>query len=301
MLFSRAEGGCISSGGRDELSITRAKRFLNGVVRRRLRKNVHVGAFFERLQKYDEAELTWNFVKRIHTRTDHWVSIHAWKKGESVVLHCLGPQADEAVENANNFGRRRRHRTSLRERVGWSKSERRRRRRNRRKNRAFLKLLRLRTDQLQSPKVHKKAKGFVKAPISLERNVPRTPQFRKNRIFWSEAVTASVAIFNVKPSEKRTAREVVARELWGSLERSGYRFAQFKRRGFSMRFDLIDGRWRGDITALTISCTKDNQHPTYRNMREHFKDLLLGHPVHEQRERRHALALVRFMPVLAVA
>ncbi|MBC7836165.1 hypothetical protein H7X87_00085 [Acetobacteraceae bacterium] len=146
--------------------------------------------------------------------------------------------------------------------------------------------------RITAPRQDKKVKAarpFVPAVLSLRHNEVLTPQFRKNRLAWSEAVTETVRIFEARGNWKYTARERVASELWGSLERSGYRFAQYKRGGFCLRFDLTDGRWRGDITPLTVSCTKDNTHPTYRRMRKILKERLTGLSQEEQHQRKALL------------
>lgn len=111
------------------------------------------------------------------------------------------------------------------------------------------------------------------APLS-QRNERLTPQFRKQHVLWSEAITAVVKVFGVRSQPRRSAEQVAARELHRSLKQSGGSFAKFRRAGFTLRFDLVGGIWRGDITPLTISATKDNKHPIYRIMRAYFKDRL---------------------------
>ena len=67
------------------------------------------------------------------------------------------------------------------------------------------------------------------------------------------------------------------------------KFAQFKRMGFTLRFDLIDGIWRGDLTRLTISATKLNKSIYYRRMRLFFGDRFLE-PVSKRQMRRRRTA-----------
>lgn len=102
-------------------------------------------------------------------------------------------------------------------------------------------------------------------------------------------MTAILHIFEVKDGWKRSAEIAVTREVLASLKQNGGRFVQYSRRGFKLRFDLVDGIWRGDITPLTVSFTKDNAHPLYARARKYFKTILQGHPAQEARERKKLL------------
>jgi hypothetical protein len=117
-----------------------------------------------------------------------------------------------------------------------------------------------------------------------------TPQFRKSRIFWNEVLDATVAIFDIRRDAKHSAREIAARRLYNSLERNDWQFTQYKQRGFCLQFDIVDGRWKGiSLTAATVSCTKDNRHPSYRRMRSWLKKTLCGIPLGDARRRRELL------------
>jgi hypothetical protein len=257
--------------------------FMRSVLKSRFRKRGYVDRFVGWLEQYGTAEVTWSFVPRIMSRDDHWVTVHAWVDAEGYHLQCTGPQAEAAVERANTRDRASQGRSK---RISKRLSMRDRRERRYRKSEAR------RADMLaaRGPKSRKvRKKVHVPAPISYVRNEALTPQFRKNRVTWSETLTAVVAIFEVRGNGKYSARQLVAREMWDSLERSGFRFAQYKRRGFVFRVDLIDGVWRGEITPLRVSCTKDTKHATYRRTREYIAGLVLGLPEKECRVRRQML------------
>ena len=144
------------------------------------------------------------------------------------------------------------------------------------------------------PRTGKRRRTFAQAvPERLEK---LTPQFRNQRLFWDEAIRATAHIFGVKSDLKYTAHQIVARRLHRSLEKSGGRFARFERGGFVLRFDLVDGRWRGDITPLLISATKDNEHPLYRRMRHYFRDKLIHAGVTSKKQRRARLEAARALP-----
>lgn len=119
-------------------------------------------------------------------------------------------------------------------------------------------------------------------------------------------------IFEVKRDWKLEARQIIARELHESLQKSGGAFARFKRGDFEIRFILVNERWCGDLTTLEIAATKgadewrdaspsstDEETASgdgyvakrrYRRMRAFFNRLLKGRPEKDQRARRVLLA-----------
>jgi hypothetical protein len=260
-------------------------------MRRQLRRSGRHDRFLRTARQTGEATLTWGFVRKVFDVDDHQVTIHGWFSEGVFRLYCLGPQAESAVERVNkllrpslpswwNVARKRYSYKARRKREDWLRAKRQRLEKKRIERAAK------KSDQQKRSAVDR---AFVPSPISLKRNELLTPQFRKSRIFWREAIRSTVAIFDIHGNGRYTARELAAQELWRSLERSGYRFAQYKRRGFSLRFDLVDGIWRGDITPIHISCTKDNDRKEYRRMRAHFRDVLLGIPKESQAVRRGLL------------
>lgn len=116
---------------------------------------------------------------------------------------------------------------------------------------------------------------FTPAPMTLPHNETEgrvVRQFKHQETTWSRMLDAVAYVFKLQGNGLVSAKQLAAKELWRSYENSGERFAQFKRMGFTMRFNLIDGIWRGDITRLTIAATKDNKSIYYRRMRIFFGD-----------------------------
>lgn len=267
--------------GRDTLTEREVCNVVHNAVRRTLRLSGREDSFLRDLSIYGEAKFTWNFTHRITHLDDNWVSLHAWRiSDDEYHLYCVGPQSINAIERVNAclggyvVSPKKNRRRSFR--FGGLERSRRKRKGHKRHKR------------IVQPKQVKKQrkKVYVPAVLSLENHQVLTPQFRNNRVLWDEAVSMTIQSFDVQANWKYSAKEIVSQELFASMERSGYRFAQFKRAGFCLRFDLIDGIWRGEITPTTVSCTKDNTHPTYRRMRKWLRTRLLGLPSPEQAIRR---------------
>lgn len=279
-------GSSVLYDGREELARPHLQTVITHSMRRKLWLAGFDGAFWKELRQKREASVTWNFTRHNAKNDKSWVSFQAWTRGAGTYhLYCIGPQAPYAIERINK---------ALLDKTPkwlqkWLAAEERgvepKSRRLAKKRKRLLEARRRKKEQQEKGRSLKK-RHFIPAPISLERNELLTPQFRKSFLFWREALTETTAIFRVKSTWKYTARERVARELWGSLERSGYRFAQFKRDGFCLRFDLVDGLYRGEITPVKVACSKDNRHPTYRRMRECLRDRLQGLSLPEQQVRR---------------
>lgn len=267
--------------GQRELQYQHVEIAVSTSMRRKLRLAGFGWHFWQELKRDGQASVTWNFTRHNAHNDRAWVRFSALAADAAVLLDCDGPQASVAIERINKALNDRRPKWLTKwiasEESGPSKS------RRLQKKRDKLRKERERRKAEREVQDRKRQKGFVPAPLSQMRNERLTPQFRKSVFFWREAITETAAIFDVKDNPRKTAREYVAQELWSSLERSGDRFAQFKRSGFCLRFDLVDGRYRGEITPLTVSCTKDNRHPLYRRMRERFKDRLAAIPPPERR------------------
>lgn len=295
MLFTRSENGAVLSGEGKPLTALEFAAFLHKAMRKKIRRRGRVGRFIRHLRLFGEAAHTWDFVPRVLGLGDQWVTVHGWYSDGEFRLYCLGPQADAAVQRVNAllgklpswwntmyahyehpYKRKQRH-------EHWLRAKRARLA----KKRAVRQL----KQEAAKAKNRKTKKDFTPSPMSLLRNERLTPQFRKSRIFWQEAISATVAVFALKRHWKYSARECAARELWASLERTGYRFAQFKRRGFCLRFDLFDGLWRGDLTPVKVACTKDNTKQEYRRMRKHFRNILLEMPTDKRLVRADLLQI----------
>lgn len=295
MFFSRSENGAVFSGEGMQLTALEFAAFLHKVMRKNIRRRGRVSRFIRHLHLFGEASHTWDFISKVQGVDDQWVTVHGWYEAGQFRLYCLGPQADAAVQRVNAFlgklpswwnssySRRHHPYKAKQKHEHWRRAKRARLE----KKRAARKL----KQEAGRTKNRRTKKRFSSSPISLERNELLTPQFRKSRIFWQEAISATVAVFALKRHWKYSAREVAARELWGSLERTGYRFAQFKRRGFCLRFDLFDGLWRGDLTPVRVACTKDNTKQEYRRMRKHFRNILLEMPTDQRLVRADLLRI----------
>ena len=295
MLFTRTENGAVLSGEGNPLTALEAGAFLHKVMRKKIRRRGRVNRFMRHVRLFGEGTHTWSFIPKVKDVDDDWVTVHGWYADGQFRLYCLGPQADAAVQRANSLLGKlpswwntsygwHQHPYKMKVRhEHWLRAKRARLA----KKRAALKL----KQEAAKAKNRRAKKSFTPAPIPLQCHELLTPQFKKSRIFWQEAIRATVEVFDIKRHWKYSARELAARELWGSLERSGYRFAQYKRRGFCLRFDLFDGIWRGDLTPIKVACTKDNTRQEYRRMRKHFRHLLLGMPTEQRLVRSDLLQI----------
>lgn len=274
------EGSSVRYDGREELRYGEVRWAVCYGLRRKLRLAGYDLVFWKTLRESGEAELSWNFTRHNRKSANAWVTFHAWEtEVDCYHLHCVGPQAEYVIERINQIAVSR---VPKRVKRALARINHTRKRRNK-----LAKKRRQREARApnQLPKL-KTRRAFTPAPISLERNEILTPQFRNHRISWHEARKLVADIFQVRSNWKYTKDQLVAQELWGSLERSGYRFASYKRDGFVLRFDLIDGVYRGDITPLTVSCTKDNAYPVYRRLRKRLREKLHGLTPEEHLKRR---------------
>ena len=266
--------------GSSSTNLAEVSETVGAALRKKLRThNRRLLNFLSRLSEYGEATLRWRFTYKITDEDDHWVQLHARFVNGAYVIYVSGPQAENLLRKLNGDPAQKQNqkkKKSLQRQNSFAV----RRARQEKKRAARLRRLQ-RAEQPRAKKTRR-----LRAPLSLERHEDLTPQFRNNRVSWREAVALTLQVFAVRQHWKYTAEALVLDELYRSLERSGYRFAQYKRAGFALRFDIVDGIWRGDITPLTVACTKDNTHPTYRRMRKRLREKLLGLSPREQWRRR---------------
>lgn len=241
----------------------------------------HYHSFARTLDEYGEAAVTWNFDKRVTAAEDHWATLHAWEQTDGThSLYCIGPQAEAVVEKINK--------AIYDKTPKWLKKKLAAEKKRASKSRRFRRR-KAKRDTREAPVQVKKPKKGPKYvwPTAHEQ---LTPQFGKSRIFWDEAIDATVAIFGIRRDSMRTARQIAARRLYYVMRRNDYAFAQYKERGFTLQFTIVDGRWKGiSLTAVTVSCTKDNKHPIYRRMRKWLRRTLHNLPEPEARRRREVL------------
>ncbi len=282
--------------GREDLTASELEFFLRYALARRERTRGKLRKIFTDLEMVGRGSYVWNATKRRHcsfTPPPFWLDLTILKSPEGYRVTCQGTHAFWAVERANEGPERLAHKL--------------RRRKERQRRKTFL-----------FPRPSKKYRRHIprkkKLPSSTQRPPPAPqsekrmerlkPQFRRNHVFWGEAVRLAARVFEIKDvdskrSWKRSPEELVTTFLLESLEQNGGRFTQIKRRGFCLRFDLMDGRWRGDITPLALSCTKDNKHPAYRQMRECLKKTLLGLSTEERRDRKERAAFSTALRLIA--
>lgn len=234
-------------------------------------------------------------------------------------IHCSGNYPEGAVKQANARQRVRESKPATSVATLMQAATRRRKnpvRVERRIKRRQLRELRRKAAnaaRASAPKVMRRPKA---AAFTLARNLPQkkavvVPQFKNQRFFFKEAVETLVAVFNIKDdaARKRTAYEAVDRELRRSMKvlkqgalaaGRGTSIAIFKRDGFTFRIDIADGgAFRGELTPVTISATKDNADPRYRKMRSHLSALTLGLDLFAQRIRHRMLWAEEFQQALA--
>jgi hypothetical protein len=270
--------------GREELNRCEVRAVVTNAMRRKLRLAGYDAEFWRELETSGESVLTWNFTRHNARNEREWISFQAWTQDATYTLHCVGPQAEYAIERVNKV---------LADRTPkWLRKKLEKQSSKKSKRRVHKKHKRLREKQLQrrGPKQRKLRKTHI--AIASHQHEQLTPQFRRTRLFWNEALDATVAIFDIRHDGKNAARAIAARKLWRSLEHTNYRFAQVRQEGFCLQFTIVDGRWRGiDLTPVTVSCTKDNRNPIYRRMRKWLKKKLHGMPSSVQMTRRELLLM----------
>lgn len=286
-----SDGLTVCYDRRNILSREEMERFLRATLSR---KQYRGGKFQELLARLDDRgriNHAWNFnYRRAYDNLffSHRMKVRVWrlKSGYLVVLQGNVKNVSWALERANNAVRKP-EKIKLKK-FCWKRKKKDPKRRP-------PKRWSERRQETAPEQKRKRERAFVAAPISEERMECLRPQFRNHFIFWQEAISLAVNVFDIRDADsrrswKRSPEELAAMFLFESLEQNGGRFAQIKRRGFCLRFDLTDGRFRGDITPLTVSCTKDSS-PAYRRMRDYLKETLTGLKLEEQRRRKEIAAL----------
>jgi|GEM_PF-5074444 len=272
-------GDRICHDGEELLPKTTVDQLLVYVLTRKQRKKGKWAEMQKQLRELRRTSYTWRFTYRKRQERHSMLNVKL-RIREAVPgyyrVTCFGSYAEWVVERGNE-GPKRHQRWLEQKKLHAQKKK--HKVEKKKKKRIY-----------ESKKRKEQVKQtFVPAPISRRRNEILTPQFRKSRVSWREMMSAVIEIFDVKRDWKYTAEQLVAREIMTSLRQSGHCFVEYSRRGFKLRFDLVDGIWRGDITPLTISCTKDKDNPLYRRTRDYFAERLLGHCADKQRERRELL------------
>lgn len=274
--------------GREEIGRNEIATVLKKSLNKRLRKHGRIGAFMDALDNFGQASITWNFTKRVAS-DDHWATLHGCEveRLSTYHLYCIGPQAHNVLERVNVALRQSDRKRRKKQRKRATLAQRRARVVSKRRLKKQQTLL-AKPPRVKKTKAQRRREKYAAVPSHQHELL--TPQFRKSRVFWNEALNATVAIFQIRRDGKNTAREIAARVLWRSLEHTDYRFAQFRQDGFCLQFNIADGRWRGiDLTAVSVSCTKDNRNPVYRRMRKWMRRTLHGLSPTVQQVRRDIL------------
>lgn len=282
------EGSVVRKDGREALSREEIRDFLLLAVRHKLRRRLQFRQFVQDIFEKGRGAYSWGFLRWDPSADFYQTSLAVEPCGDGHYrLTCSndyphGPLF--VLDRIKNLLRQRE--AGVRDQRNRRPKDARHERKLRRKRKSYI------PKPAAAPTQVRKAKKArrVPAPLSLARNEKISPQFRHQRFFWREAAAAVVAIFEIKDGDKRTALQKAARALHDSFEQNGGAFAQFKRRGFALRFDLVDGIWRGDITPLSIAATKDNAHPLYRRMRMYFREKLGSLSTLERRARHETYA-----------
>lgn len=286
--------GRVAFEGRTDLARSEVDAFVRHALTRSYRKRGVPEKLMETLFDTGYAEITWRFRHRLEHFDDLAFNLTLRELPDGHVVFCTGDMADWALQRVNHalgYASAPKRVKKLRNN-GWSypQSAYDRKRQRGRQQRVQTP----QAKQIKKPRQRSSGGPFA-APFELAanqttRNVVRQ-QFKRQRISWKEAPKAIIHIFQVCGNWKYTAEQLVGQELWKSFHASGRRFIQYKRGCFTLRFDLAleDGRWRGDITPLTIASTKNNQDPRYRRMRDYFGGLLTGLDPNERQARQTLL------------
>lgn len=292
-MYSRRElDGAVAYKERWELSYPEACGFGGRSIRKRLRRH---GIRTEQIQGESfegERRHLFDFdYKIILAGKEEYAVVSGVVNTSHIELFCNGPMAEAVVRDVNVALY-----PWLRTEKEWERIRRAEARKKvigkRRKRRKALK-------KHSAIKISNDNNVFIPAPISkkrrervMERGIKA--QFRYSTISWHEAVCSVVAIFEVDNTALIPARERIELRLRQSLEKNKILFAQFKRDGFVLRFDTLDGMWRAEKTEVMISFSKDKKSQFYRRAREYFSKLLQRKSIDEQRVRRQYMLTSSF-------
>lgn len=285
-------GSAVHVDGRTTLTFQEVATFMSRAVRRKLRKRGHITEFLTELRRGGGADYGWHYTRSTRSSDGrHYVHVTAKRDGDGYVLLCRGPQAAYTVARVSRALRKSTERAAFSERKDAPKKQHRKRSAVKKRER----LQKAQAARALAPKQTKKRRPD--ATMRTSRIEKLTPQFKNQRLFWDEAAHAVMHIFGVKGDSKSSALQVATRELRRSLEHTNGRFATYSREGFTLQFEVVDGRWRGgEMTPILISATKDNRHVLYRRMRRYFKDRFISCGGEAQRLRHHKLHVALTLP-----
>lgn len=261
--------------GRELLQGSELKSAITNSMRRKLRLIGFDHSFWRELAEKGESTLTWNFTRHNACNDRSWVAFQAWAvSSASYHLYCAGPQARYAVERINKVLSDKTPKW-LRKRLE-GKTKGRKKRKKKKKER-----------QLARPQVAKPKKGpKVSVPHLL------VAQFQHSPLAFTEAIELCVAACQVKREARRSAREIVAGELYRTLEHTGDVFAQFRRGTFRLHFRFVREPEVSDrkLPPVRVWLPKDGS-KEYRRARKWLRRKLLGLSQVEQYGRRCRLGL----------
>lgn len=291
------EGSLVLKDGRGILTREEVIEFATHAIRRRLRERGYADAFLKDVNERESAEISWNFLTRGYVHERYLITLSAVRCAGGFILSCRtksGETADCVTHQVCSVLHQRKI-EALRE----PKARKRRvaRRVTRARRPQIQEAVRPAPVQAKAPKVRRRVTA---APISEKKNERFLPQFRKHTLFWEEAAKAVISILEVKANWKHSAAHIVAKRLHDSLDQNGGRFAIYRKDGFALRFDLVDGIWRGDITPLSVSATKDNTHRLYRRMRAYFREGVFNETKTKKQRRREKRAAALQLPTNVV-
>jgi hypothetical protein len=263
----RLENHRLLRQGRKTLSEDEAYNVVYRAFRKKLRRRV--GRLVERAKQFGDATARWNFVANL--KNDHWVQLHLRCVNNSFSVFISGPRTVDLVAKLNDP--RTAHVVVRKTKQEQKDAE--------RKERARLAALR----QLKKPrkvKKKKKAKGEQTPPKPKElkqkshRRTDLTPQFGNSCVEWDFCLDLVERLFAPVRTAKYTARQLAAKTLYDSLEKTDWQWTFYKAHGFELHFEPI-GPWivsekeRQVTTKLRILCIKDNKNIMYRRLRKYLR------------------------------
>lgn len=265
--------------------------FLNRGARRKARLAVPACALFPTLSG---GSVSCRLAASFPTKAQFFVRVEASTEVDGFRITCEGDLDGDALDRINRF-------------IGRTTAIRKKKAPPRRMLARKAKKPKAKTRAERKPR-----KMPPRAALTMPRNeMPKSVvrQFKGSRITWHEAVDSVVAMRRFKDLNHKQARALVDRQLRRSMRvdgrngklKLGTGFALFKQGGFTIRFDIAEGAFKGDLTPMTIACTKDNRDPRYRRLRDHFMQLLTGRSSRERKLRAAVLWPVPSQAALAVA
>jgi len=270
------------------LTYEEARQFLWYALTRKKRSSGRIQQLFAQLESFGRASHAQAFSSRfarIAGGAPMFLKICVWKKDGGYYITCFGNRAEWALERVNMGPFRYAAKLERRHKKGAARKQKRRKRKSRYRPRGV--------SQKRTTK-----QAFLPAPLATKRKEKLVRQFHKHEITWHEAQKLVEVAFQVRRNWKYTAAQLVSSQLFGSLEQSGERFAQFSRRGFCVRFDLVDGIWRNGLTRVEVYCTKDNTSAVYRRLRKELKSVAIASSADKKKERRRKLRRMRRQRIL---